>query len=199
MDGMVAIFIIYNWTTNEILATPVKTLAEETIVRCFKQKITHLYKKRIQTHPQHHRQCVVKSSTSGPRGREGEQELVEPHNHRLNAAERAIQTFKNHLIAGLSICNASFPLLLWNKIVLQVQDYLNMLRTSRVHPNLSAYSVLEGIHDFNRHPWDPPETRATIFNPPETRTSFGPHAIDAWYIGPAPQNYCCYNFFHPST
>ena len=126
-------------------------------------------------------------------------QLVEPHNHRVNAAERAIQTLKNHLIAGLSTWDASFPSLLWNKIVPQAQDSINMLRTSRVHPRLLAYSVLEGIHDFNRHPWALLGTRGTIFNPPETRTSFGPHAIDAWYIGPAPQHYCCYNFFLPST
>jgi hypothetical protein len=44
-----------------------------------------------------------------------------------------------------------------------------MLRTSRAHPQLLAYHVLEGAHDFNRVPWAPPGTRATIFNPPETR------------------------------
>ena len=71
MDGMVEIFIIYDWTTNEILATPVKNMAEETIVSCFKRKITYLYKMKIQTHSQHHWQCGVKSSTSVPRGREG--------------------------------------------------------------------------------------------------------------------------------
>jgi hypothetical protein len=30
-------------------------------------------------------------------------QLVPPHIHRRNAAERAIRTFKNHFIAGLSI------------------------------------------------------------------------------------------------
>ena len=69
---MVEIFIIYDWTTNAILATHVKNMAEETILSCFKQHITYLYKERIQTHPQHHRQCGVKSSTSVPRDREGE-------------------------------------------------------------------------------------------------------------------------------
>ena len=72
-----------------------------------------------------------------------------------------------------------------------------MLRKSRVHPKLSAYSVLEGIHDFNRHPWAPPGTISTIFNPLETITYFCPRAIDAWYIGPGYQHYCCYNFFLP--
>ena len=70
MDGMVAIFIVYDWTTNAILATTIKNMAEETIVSCFKQKYNIPYKKRFQTHPQHHRQCGVKSSAIVPRGRE---------------------------------------------------------------------------------------------------------------------------------
>ena len=45
MDGMVEIFVVYDWTTNEILATLVKNMAEETIVSFFKQKITYLTKR----------------------------------------------------------------------------------------------------------------------------------------------------------
>ena len=47
MDGMVEIFIVYDWTTNAILATPVKNMSEETIVSCFKLNIAHLYEKRF--------------------------------------------------------------------------------------------------------------------------------------------------------
>ena len=45
MDGMVAIFIIYDWKTNAILATPVKNMTEKTIASYFKQKITYLTKR----------------------------------------------------------------------------------------------------------------------------------------------------------
>jgi hypothetical protein len=124
-------------------------------------------------------------------------QLVEPHNHRVNAAEQAIQTFKNHMIAGLSTCNEQFPSLLWDRIAPQSQDSLNLLRTSRAHPQLSACHVLEGAHDLNRAPWAPPGTRSIIFNPPGTRTSWGPRALDARYIGPAPKHYRCYNFYPP--
>ena len=74
-----------------------------------------------------------------------------------------------------------------------------MLRTLRVHPKLPAYHVLEGPHDFNRVPFAPPGTRATIFAPPETCTSFGPRAIDCWYVGPAYNHYRCWQFQLPST
>ena len=43
--------------------------------------------------------------------------LIEPHNHRVNAAESAIKTFKNHTIAGLSTCDGKFPSVLWFKVI----------------------------------------------------------------------------------
>ena len=36
--------------------------------------------------------------------------LVEPHNHHVNAAGRAIQTFKNHFISALATTDSKFPL-----------------------------------------------------------------------------------------
>ena len=38
---------------------------------------------------------------------------VEPSYHCVNAAERAIQTFKNHFIVGLACVDKEFPLQLW--------------------------------------------------------------------------------------
>ena len=49
-------------------------------------------------------------------------QLFEPHNHRVNPAECAIQTFKNHTIADLSTCDEKFPLVLWCKLIKQAQD-----------------------------------------------------------------------------
>jgi hypothetical protein len=37
-------------------------------------------------------------------------QLVEPHNHRMNAAEQAIQTFKDTFIAALATTDVDFPL-----------------------------------------------------------------------------------------
>ena len=54
-------------------------------------------------------------------------QIVEPHNHRVNAAERAIQTFKDAFIAALATTDQDFPLQLWDKLAPQVQDTLNLL------------------------------------------------------------------------
>ena len=126
-------------------------------------------------------------------------QLVEPHNHRVNAAERAFQTFKNLYISGLATCDEHFPTILWSRLIKHCQDSINMLRTPCVHPKVLAYHCLEGVLDFNRVPWAPPGTRATIFNPPEIRSSWGPRALNAWYVGPVRHHYCNWYFYIPST
>ena len=38
INGMQALFIMYDWTTNAILSTPIKDAKAKTIVECFRQK-----------------------------------------------------------------------------------------------------------------------------------------------------------------
>ena len=59
---------------------------------------------------------------------------VETHNHQVNAVEREIQTFKNNFIAGISIGDEKFPIILWSYLISQVQESLNLLKLSRAHP-----------------------------------------------------------------
>ena len=46
-------------------------------------------------------------------------QFVEPTNHRVNAAERAIQTFQNHFISGLCSKDIEWPFQLCNKMTEQ--------------------------------------------------------------------------------
>ena len=124
---------------------------------------------------------------------------MEPHQHRVNAAERAIQTFKNHFIAGLCTVDPNFPLQLWCDLLPQAQLTLNILRQSRINPRLSAHAQLEGTYDFNKVPLVPPGTKAMIFQPPKVRKTWAPHAKEGWYVGPAFKHYRCYKFWIPDT
>jgi hypothetical protein len=125
---------------------------------------------------------------------------VGPNNHRVNAAERAIQTFKNHFISGLCTTNKNFPLQLWDQLATQeAQDTLNLLRTSRHDPSKSAYAALNGAYDFNKWPMAPPGTKAIIWESPTSRQSWAPRGIDAWYVGPAKDHYRLYRFYCPDT
>ncbi len=57
-------------------------------------------------------------------------QLVPPHVHRRNAAERAIRTYKNHLLAFLATCDPEFPVSEWDRMLFQVELTLNLLRSS---------------------------------------------------------------------
>jgi hypothetical protein len=46
-------------------------------------------------------------------------QLVPPHCHRTNAAERAIRIFKEHFKSGLATVDPDFPVHLWDRILPQ--------------------------------------------------------------------------------
>ena len=83
---------------------------------------------------------------------------MSPHTYRWYAAERAIQTFKNYLSAGLASCNPKFALREWNKTIPQYVLALNLLHNTRMNPKIAAYTYLFGNFDFNKSPLTPPGT-----------------------------------------
>jgi hypothetical protein len=83
-------------------------------------------------------------------------QLVPPHCHRRNAAERAIRTSKEHFVSGISSVDLTFPLHLWDILLPQVEITLNLLRTLRLHPQLSAAGHFHGLVDYNKTAFAPP-------------------------------------------
>jgi hypothetical protein len=107
-------------------------------------------------------------------------QLVPPYSHRCNSAERATRSFKDHLIAGLCSTDKYFPMHLWDRILPQAVITLNMLRTSRIYPKLSAATHIFGQYDFNRAPLAPPGTRIIAHETPGKRRIWAPHGQDGW-------------------
>jgi hypothetical protein len=105
-------------------------------------------------------------------------QLVPPYSHRRNSAERAIRSFKDHLIAVLCSTDKSFPMHLWDRLLTQSVITLNMLRTSRINPKLSAATHIFGQYDFNRAPMAPPGTRIIAHETPNRRSTWSPHGLD---------------------
>jgi hypothetical protein len=62
-------------------------------------------------------------------------QIDKPHNHHVNTAKQAIQTFKAVFIAALATTDSDFPLQLWDRLTPQVKDTLNMLQASRINPS----------------------------------------------------------------
>ena len=71
-------------------------------------------------------------------------QLIPPHNYCTNIAERTIQIFKAHFKAGLASLDPDYPLREWERLLDQALISLNLLRSTRVNPNLSDYAYLFG-------------------------------------------------------
>ena len=153
----------------------------------------------IPTVASHLRQQSVSNFQSVPYKKNVDYRLVPPWNHRQNAAERAIQTFKNHFIAGLCSTHREFLMHLWGRLLPQAVITLNLLRASRWNPKLSAHQQLNKKIDFNRTPLAPPGTKVIVHEAPDARPSWAPHGKHAWYIGLSSKHYRCYKVYVPST
>ncbi len=124
---------------------------------------------------------------------------VEPHNHRVNVAEHAIQTFKDAFIATLATTDVDFPLQLWDTLAPQVQTCLNLMRCSSIDPSISAHKTLYGPYDWNRYPLTPLGCKAVVYEDGNTRGSWTSCGVDRWYLGPSMDHYRCDLYFIPET
>ena len=126
-------------------------------------------------------------------------QLVPPHMHRRNAAERAIQSFKNHFLALLATCDPNFPVEEWDRLLSQCLLTLNLLRNARVNTKLSAWTYLFGNFNFNATPLAPPGTKILLHLKSKVRGSWSYHGEEGWYIGPSLEHYRCVKCFIPKT
>jgi hypothetical protein len=183
--------ILYDYDSNAILAQPIKdrtapellkgfqVMEQELVARDLKPKLMKLdneASKLLKTYL--HQQYITF-------------QLVPPYSHIRNSAERAIRSFKDHLIAGLCSTDKYFPMHLWDILLPQAVITLNMLRTSRINTF--------GQYDFNRAPMAPPGTRIIAHDTPSRRQTWAPHGQDGWYIGPALEHYRCYKVYITKT
>ena len=118
-------------------------------------------------------------------------QLVPPHVHRRNRAERAIRTFKDHFLSILAGVAPTFPKDRWDLLLPQAELTLNLLRPSN-NPTLSAWESLFGPYNFDATPMGPAGCRVLIHNKAAIRRSWDNRCHDGFFIGPALQHYRCY-------
>jgi hypothetical protein len=122
-------------------------------------------------------------------------QLVPPHCHRRNAAEHAIRNFKENFVAGLSSVDPSFPMHLWDRLLPQAEITLNLLWTSRLHPQLSAAAHFHGLVDYNKIVFAPPGCQIIAHEKPGKRRTWDPHGQHGYSLGPAMHHYRCQNVY----
>ena len=132
------IFVLYQYDSNTILAKLMKNRTDDEALEQYEDCYTYLedksFKVTLNIMEDEASKAVQRQIVkSGARF-----QLVEPNNHCVNDAERAIQMFRHHFIAELSPTDPKFPISLWGTLIPQAVIALNLLRTSRLNPQLSV-------------------------------------------------------------
>jgi hypothetical protein len=111
-------------------------------------------------------------------------QLVPPHFHLTNGADRAIRTFKEHFKAGLARVDPDFPAHLWGILYPQAEITLNLLRSSRLHPQLSSAAHYHALIDYNKTMFGPPGCKISAHEKPSQRRTWAPHGQPGWSLDP---------------
>jgi hypothetical protein len=82
-------------------------------------------------------------------------ELVPNGQHSHDIAERATHTWKSHGTRAFGGFPTAVPLSLWDKRLPQIDMQVNLLIFLNIAPKVCANTVLNGVHDLNRHPLAP--------------------------------------------
>ena len=118
-------------------------------------------------------------------------QLVPPHDHCGNVAEKAIQIFKYHFIAVLCGTDKDFSGQLWCSLLPQAVMQLNMVRPSAVNPAVSAFEQLHGPHNYDSHPFSILGSTVEVHVTPKNRRTWVEHTVLGFYLGPSWEHYRC--------
>eukprot|EP00957_Ditylum_brightwellii_P052556 3985313-Ditylum_brightwellii.AAC.1 len=119
-------------------------------------------------------------------------QLTLPDMHRQNLNEKALQAWKNHFISELVGLLDKIPITHWCSLVEQSNMMLNLLRPCHQNQSLLAESAMNRYFNFNATPMAPLGIGVSVHMKPDRQSSWGYHALQVWYVGPAMQHYRCY-------
>ena len=198
-QGNAYVLVMYDYDSNTINAVAIKNRKTASLIHGYNELYEELKKAGI--NPVLHRldnetsnELILEIEKKGL-----EYQIASPGDHRLNYAERAIQTFKNHFIAVLFGCDSTFPAKQWDRLIKQAVMTLNMCRPSRINPKLSAYQQVWGNFDFNKTPLAPPGCKVVVHERAMERGAWACHGVVGYYIGPAMKHYRNYISYIPET
>jgi hypothetical protein len=105
----------------------------------------------------------------------------------------ASMPLREQFMAGMSSVRPQFPLHLWDRLLPQAEITLNLLRTSRLHPQLSPVAHFHGLIDYNKTYFAPPGCKIIAHEKPAKRRTLAPHVQHGYSLCPAMHYYRCQN------
>ncbi len=197
--GNCYIMVAVHLDANYIFAEPMKNRMEGEMIRVY-QKILN----RMKAAGLGLRKQVLDNKCSAAmkvciKENSMDYKLVPPGQHRRNQAERAIQTFKAHLISILAGVDNKFPLLLWCHLLEPTELTLNLLRQSKVAPKILAFAHLYGTHDYMRKPFALIGCAVQMHVKPDNPLSWDTRSEPGFNLGTSMEYHQCFRVYVTRT
>ena len=175
--------VAYKYYSNDILTTPLKKRTGPCILNVITKIHDKLRKRGLTSNLN-----IMENEVSEDLKQYFEEtdihfQLVTPHMHSINSAERSVRTFNNHFIYSLWTVDYLLPFYLWGRLLPQVTMTLNMLQQYQINPEISAYEQVDGIHNSEHTPLAPLRCKVQIHEKPHKRHTYATHPVDGWYLG----------------
>jgi hypothetical protein len=191
--------VFYDYDFNYINAIPIKSRKSSKFVNAFNICYNELKKRGFEARVQRLDNEISKEVIIAIENEGLQYQIASPSNHRLNDAERAIQTFKARLIPHREGTDPTFPKSSWDLMIPQIVLVMNLMRPSRINPLLSAYTQLHGEFDFDRTPIAPIGCKVIVHDCRNERGSWDTHGSPGYYIDRVEQHYCNYKCYMKDT
>jgi hypothetical protein len=142
--------ILYDYESNAIMAQPIKDRTDPKLLRAFQVMEQELVARGLKPKLMKLDNEASKLLKTYLHQKDITFQLVSTYIHRRNAAERAIISFKDHLISGLCSTDKSFPMHLWDrllpvKLLPLPQPSLRARTDTRTNPSAQRATQLRSV------------------------------------------------------
>jgi hypothetical protein len=192
-------FVLYHYKSNTILVPTITGMDDVSIFNAYIKQFNVLIAKGLKPKINIMDNQATKHIKKFLTKQQCKMQLVEPHNHQMIAAKRAIQAYKDAFIAALATTDKDFPIQLWDKLAPQVQDKLNLLHALRINPFILVYKIFSGSYHRNRYPLALLGCKVVVYKDGDSRGSWASRGVDGWYLGPSQDHYRCDLYYIPET
>jgi hypothetical protein len=128
------IMVLYDYDSNIILAQPIKDRTAPELLKSFQVMEQELVARGLKPRLMKLDNEASKLLKTSLHQQNITFQLVPPYSHQRNSTERAIRSFKDHLIAGLCSTEKSFPMHLCH--IKHVENIKNQYQTFSSHTHL---------------------------------------------------------------
>jgi hypothetical protein len=120
--NMIYIFVAYIYDLNAIIVCPMASCTDAFFIAAFTEVFAILHAQDYQPALNIMDNKCTKAVEKHICANRMTIQLVSPHNHHVNAAKRAIETFKENFIATLATLDNFCPLQFWDEFLPQVNS-----------------------------------------------------------------------------